>query len=180
MKTNKRLWLYLWPACDKDCPYCCNKTNDLNDIPEATDLSQYDTIILTGGEPLITGLVRYIVQDVRNQMKPGAKLYMYTAKLDEPDRFKRILSMLDGMTITLHREDDKSHFIKLYDRGYHEGWFVGKSMRLKVFRHVTPPLGEVLAYFEMQLNIAPLDDCPLPQDGDFKRYTGKEDTVWGM
>lgn len=43
-------------TCTNDCPLCCNKQYDVDDIPVVTveDLRNVDTICLTGGAPMLS------------------------------------------------------------------------------------------------------------------------------
>ena len=36
-KTKGIIHLMVTSLCDRNCPYCCNKQYDLNDIPYVTD-----------------------------------------------------------------------------------------------------------------------------------------------
>jgi len=167
MTKIKRLWLLLWEQCNRTCEYCCNKQNDLSNLRTARNLFEYDSIILTGGEPLVKGMdVLGIIDDVRKNMRKDARLYMYTAKTDNIDLFCMALDKLDGATITLHTQKDAENFRRLIAVASHV--FEGKSMRLKVFRNVRHP-GDLPPQFRLIDNIVPLAKCPVP-DGDFMRY----------
>ncbi len=166
-ETN-RLWLLLWEQCNRNCTYCCNKQNDLSKLRTATSLWSYDSIILTGGEPLVRGIkILGIIDDVRRHMRKDARLYMYTAAVENIDLLCMALDKLDGMTITLHTQEDAIAFRRLLDVAGPR-LFEGKKMRLKVFRGIYHP-GDIPDQFTVYNDIVPLPDCPVP-DGDFLRY----------
>jgi molybdenum cofactor biosynthesis enzyme MoaA len=40
--------------CNRNCPKCCNKSFDIDEeVPLVNGISQYDEILLTGGEPML-------------------------------------------------------------------------------------------------------------------------------
>ena len=49
----KTLHLLVTSLCRRNCPHCCNKQYDLNDVPYVTDeeLDEVENVYLTGGEP---------------------------------------------------------------------------------------------------------------------------------
>lgn len=90
--------------CDRNCPGCCNsKPHDVRLIVSHKGLMEYDEIVITGGEPLLepVALMQFI-KKLKRQNR-FAKIFLYTARTDA-DKHKKIIGLLDGMTVTLHAE----------------------------------------------------------------------------
>lgn len=106
--------------CSRDCSYCCNKHPNTQPIDIA--LEQYikqilpiaESTTVTGGEPCeLTGTNLY---QITNQISCNTKkpVYLYTQKFN--DKFKSVMSMIDGFTYTLHyplKEGDMDMYIEL-------------------------------------------------------------------
>jgi hypothetical protein len=143
--------------------------HDLSTLPVATDYSQYDEIMLTGGEPLLhPHILRSIIFDIKEQA-PDAKLYVYTAKVDWLYPLLNVLSAVDGMTITLHTEPDVFDFQLLA----HKLYVSGKSMRLKVCEGLPMPIVPRLEKFWSVSRFSWMADSPVPEGEDFMRVGGK-------
>jgi hypothetical protein len=136
----------------------------LSALPIARYFSQYNEIFLTGGEPLLTPNKTILaIENIRH--KTNAKLYLYTAKLDDTFAAMKILELLDGMTVTIHDKNDIRAF-KRFDSVIPD--YFNKSLRLNIFRDV--PLFEVCNDWAIKSDIVYIDPCPLPENEVFKRY----------
>ena len=128
---NKKLRLIVTYKCNKQCAGCCNKNLPVKPIKiQIEDLHKYDEIYFTGGEPSIflDRLYRLIIKAniVIN------KKYLYIADFENIDGIIKILSIIDGITCTLHDEKDLSNFLLLdYAIKYSD-----KSLWLNVFKNI--------------------------------------------
>jgi hypothetical protein len=154
----------MFEACNRNCEGCCNKDWDLAGLPECQGYAGYSLIMLTGGEPMLRPfLVRSTIKDIRKQ-NPDAKVYMYTAKLDDIPELLSILDVLDGLCVTLHEQGDVEPFRTLnYILLAQTGRRAGKSLRLNVFRPVDVGDTDTSAW-KVKDDITWIKDCPLPTD----------------
>lgn len=167
MKTSiKKLRLLLFSECDRSCLGCCNKDWDLTVLPECTDYSGYDEIILTGGEPLLhPDLVYRTIHEIHAQTE--ALIYLYTAKVNEPSVFIKTLNIVDGITLTLHSRKDVELF-KVLNGLLLQTQLPNKSLRLNVFSGISLT-GTDLSLWTVKKNIKWIKDCPLPVEEVFMR-----------
>ena len=165
---RKKLRLLLTQACNRKCPRCCNNDWDLNSLEKETDYSQYDLIMLTGGEPMLfPDLIEKVVKEIRETST--AKIYVYTAKVDNVTEVIRVLNLVDGLTVTLHEQKDVAHFKDLYYLLEVLECFHKKSLRLNIFKEVYFPLN-VLPLWKVKDNIEWIRHCPLPTGEVFMKY----------
>ena len=109
--------LVLWEDCNRACIGCCNKDWDMKAIPELPRFENYETYLLTGGEPMLySDKVVNICQAIKANTQ--SKIILYTAKVDDQAANVRILPWIDGITVTLHEQKDVEHFIRFVNR-YH-------------------------------------------------------------
>lgn len=154
------LRLLMFSACNRACPGCCNKQWDLDALPVVTDYSNFDMVILTGGEPMLNPtLVAMTAGRIRAQTM--APVILYTAK---PERLPSIMRWLDGVTVTLHEQADVDPFLDVAAQLTGEG----HSLRVNVFAGVDVP--EVPGW-ETKRNIEWIEDCPLPEGEVFMRLS---------
>jgi len=116
----------LWLDCNRNCPGCCNNykslTKQRRDI-KLEDLKDFDTICLTGGEPLLyPDKLISIIKRLR-VINSNAKIYLYTA-LYKPE-MRQIIWLVDGIQYSLHYPmsiDDRDGFEQFqYDILYMDG-----------------------------------------------------------
>ncbi len=156
------LRLLLFKECNRDCPLCCNKGFDLKSLPVCADYTKYDSIVLTGGEPLINPKKVHEAIDKIRKVYAG-KIFLYTAKTDDKKALASILDRIDGITITLHDNGDIEPF-KKFNQYYKDK---NKSFRLTVFSVVK------FRKAPKRWNMKVIDwivDCPLPKNEVFMRY----------
>jgi len=165
MKPTK-LRLLIAEDCNRNCAGCCNKQYDLKALPIETDFSQYSTIMLTGGEPMLdTPIVFHIIHRIRAQ-NPNAKIIMYTAKVNDWQSAIGALQFLDGITVTLHEQSDTIPF-HLFSYMIPNSFKNTKSFRLNIFKGIT--VGGISSSWQVKDNIEWIDNCPLPEGEVFKR-----------
>lgn len=165
-----KLRLLITEKCNRNCEGCCNKDWDLSVLPKETDYSQYNTILLTGGEPMLSPFyVINIIKMIRKQNKTGA-IILYTAKIDDWNAVLAVLHYIDGLTVTLHEQKDVGAFVFL-DSLLSNADLAGKSLRLNVFKGVTisKKYGCNLKNWKVKDNIEWIKNCPLPEGEVFKR-----------
>lgn len=102
MKDTARI--IVTTQCNRHCPGCCNES--LKDIPRITisQLRDYRHIVITGGEPFLLGddYLRELIFRLCDQNEEQY-IYLYTADL-KLRRHHSVLSLIDGITVTLHAE----------------------------------------------------------------------------
>lgn len=170
---KKKLRLLLFEKCNRSCKGCCNHDWDLENIPVVNEFSQYDSIMLTGGEPMLSPVtVVNTVQQIRKYTK--APVYMYTAQVKRPWETIAMLNILDGITLTLHGPEDvtdpyldKEQF-KILNSLLLRMEVKNKSMRLNVFKGVD--VSDVnLSLWQVKDNIEWIRNCPLPDGEELRR-----------
>ena len=160
----KTLRLLLFSACNRDCDQCCNKDWDLKALPIERDFTQYDEVLLTGGEPMLSPRrVWEAVEHIRAQ-NTTAKIHLYTAMV-RPVLVDLLRHNLDGVTLTLHDQNDVTEtlyaFLAIAPRLQ-----PAKSLRLNVFEGVVV---EDVEGWQVKRNMVWLPQCPLPANETFCR-----------
>ena len=164
-----KLRLVITEKCNKSCEGCCNKQFDISALPVEADFKDYECIMLTGGEPMLdTEYLKRIIAAIKRQT--DAPIYVYTSKVDDYEAVNEILDMVEGLTVTLHEQDDVmpfmvfNTFLHLYHRK--------KSMRLNVFKDVDlPETFDFAGIWQVKDNIEWLNPHVLPEGEVLKRYT---------
>ena len=171
----KILRLLLTEQCNRSCSGCCNKDWDLAGLEIETDFTGYDQILLTGGEPMLDpDAVIDMVAKIRKQT--ASPIIMYTADVRDIDATMRVISMIDGITVTLHDQCDVEPFLAFHERLMETKFFWGKTLRVNVFRGVefTNPsyrTSQDMQAWHAKKDIVWVKDCPLPENETFKRAT---------
>lgn len=162
-----KLRLLLTKDCNRHCRGCCNKDWDLNALPVCKSYKGYSEILLTGGEPMLNPLlIRQTVADIRKQN--SCPIFLYTAKSDDTNLFFDILSVVDGVTLTLHTIRDLEPFTRINDIIRFPHLNAGKSLRLNVFKNV--PLKDLdLCLWKVKPNMYWVKNAPIPEDEVFMR-----------
>lgn len=171
--------------CNKSCARCCNKTLPYEPIKiSEKDLitlckieGYFSEVIITGGEPLLfpKRLKRLIKQIPRSQRR-----ILYTAEpypsLDctmtgwlEDSAYDKldVLEFFDGITITVHEQDDAKALENLLSRW---GWFARRerTIRINIFDDIVlrdSIIKELRTrYFAEISNKVWMEDCPIPKD----------------
>jgi len=163
-----KLRLLITKECNRNCPGCCNKDWDLDNLPICTSFEGYDEIMLTGGEPMLkVDLVLKVIEQIRKE-NPLAKIYMYTAFVFTSTIFDT-LRLLDGITVTLHTRWDVKKFKWFTQPLYFLYLFSEKSLRLNIFDGIKIPKDLNLNLWKVRKNIKWIKNCPLPKDEVFMR-----------
>ena len=168
----KKMRLLLFEKCNRKCSGCCNNDWNLKTLSKvklmSNEYERFDEILLTGGEPMLDHrLVINVAKCIRNLSK--AKIYMYTAKVDDCEAILFVLCFIDGITLTLHNQSDVEHFLKLDELIYKylhnkSGW----SFRVNIFKGVFFTQ-DLFLDWKIKGNIEWIKNCPLPPDEVFVR-----------
>ena len=162
-----QLRLFMFAACERDCPLCCNKTWDFSTVPMCKHY-QYDRIMLTGGEPMLRPkMITEAIKEIRKESK--AEIFMYTSKVDCPADVMRVLNLLDGLTLTIHDQDEVKDYLDL--RRAMGNHYASKRLYLKLFKGVVLPPGSTDGWV-VKSNIEWLEDCKLPDGEELQFYDG--------
>ncbi len=163
-----KLRLMLLEECEKNCEGCCNKNWNIRELPVCLSYDGYEEVLLTGGEPMLEPeFVEEVIAEIR-QVNPKAKVYLYTAKVEDITAAVRLLNKLDGMTVTLHTQGDVdpfAEFVKAVNL-YH----TYKSLRLNVFKGVDIRHLKDLYKWCVKSEVEWIKNCPLPSDEVFMRF----------
>lgn len=155
----KKLRLILWKECDRCCSGCCNNDWNLDALPIVNDFTRYSMVLLTGGEPMLRPLqLESVINNVHTQ-NAAAKIILYTAKPDWTLAW--LLRKLDGVTVTLHEQDDVHNFARFLTI-LHDEHVEGKSLRLNVFRGIDIS-SLCLTGWIVKSDMTWIKDCPLPE-----------------
>lgn len=166
----RKLRLLVWEKCNRRCIGCCNKDWDLSSLEVCNGYGEYgkgDEILLTGGEPLLDpdGLMK-IIQEIRKQS--AARIYVYTAKVDNIEKAKAVLEAVDGICVTLHEECDVVPFLA-FDKAISGK---GKSLRLNVFKEAKwdcSSFASGVNGWMVKGDIEWIKNAPLPTGEELKR-----------
>jgi len=125
-----KLRLLITDRCNQKCKWCQNKHWDLSALPRETSFGQYDEVMLTGGEPLL--VPELLISTAKNIRKTSnAKIYLYTAKIDDWKTVLAVLHFVDGMSVTPHSQTDVLYF-KILNEILRDSR-LGKSLKLNLF-----------------------------------------------
>ena len=172
----KKLRLLVTDICFNDCDGCCNKDWDLDSLEIEDDFSQYDEILITGGEPMLFPIYVELLA-TKLKKESNAKIYIYSSMFSPMDVLN-VLSIVDGMTITMHTQDDANLFKanwKLFTEMNHNRRksklshikLSEKSIRVNVFKGVKLP--NISSHIKFKRDVVWIKDCPLPKDEVFKK-----------
>jgi organic radical activating enzyme len=166
---NKKLRLLITTKCPNNCPLCCNKNFDLDSLEGLEDLTQYDEVSITGGEPMLINvdiLTRFI--NLLSSMKKKVYLYTSIATIDTIDM--GCFSALNGITLTLHSQKDLDNFIISNKRCLERKNPLRKvSLILKYFKGMELPKDIDLSMWKVK-ETEWVENCPLPEGEDFKKF----------
>ncbi|MCK5609203.1 4Fe-4S cluster-binding domain-containing protein [Candidatus Pacearchaeota archaeon] len=162
---KKKLRLVLWEECNRSCEGCCNKDVDFTKMETVRSVTNYDLIMLTGGEPMLyPEKVMSICESIRRMT--ATPIIMYTAKVDDMESCVDVLPWLDGITVTLHEQGDVPLFMKFANR-FH-GRLQHMKLRLNIFDgiYLTAPFS---GDWDIKDNIEWIKDAPLPEGETIQR-----------
>jgi organic radical activating enzyme len=174
----KVLRLILTRKCNRSCERCCNKQDAFveNRVPNILELgynfSDFDTIILTGGEPLLEFDSLKLTIALIRKVSPDSKIIVYTANVQMKDEIIELLYLVDGITVTVHEQEDVDDFNRL------NFWMLrlkrykidnNKTLRLNIFKGVKIYM-QNSSLWKIKDNIEWIEDCPLPENEIIAQY----------
>ena len=100
--------------CARNCPYCCNKQYDLNDVPYITneELDQMKHIYITGGEPFSFSNPCAIAAVLQLRHANIESIVVYTNALELSMYLLSggRINWIDGVTVSIKDEADEFAF----------------------------------------------------------------------
>lgn len=171
----KKLRLLLTDKCNRNCAGCCNKDWDLSALPVESleNLSQYDCIMLTGGEPLLNPERVIAVSIIARMEGFTGQIYLYTAMSQPITSILSVMGFIDGVTFTIHKKTDVFEFYDMNARLRYYDNIKSKSLRLNVFKGVELvdfECGDRDRLWSIKKDMEWIKNCPLPKDEVFKRW----------
>ena len=179
---NTKLRLLVTAKCHNDCPLCCNKQFNLNEL-EVVNRWDYEEIMITGGEPLASNrttsyLIKMImgIRAIWDAQGWKGKIYLYTSTR-RADLIIKIIPYLDGIVYTPHNTKELHTFMQFASARSFVRRVTDQSLRLNLFKEVAD--AEVIKIFSYNSaiiqklwQIKPIEwipNYPLPEGEDFKR-----------
>jgi len=98
------------------------------------------------------------------EKKPIPRLILYTAQASQRDNIESLLNYYDGITVTLHTQEDVDDFRRLnFWLQRRKRWIKdnNKTLRLNVFKGVDVYMQDA-SLWKIKDNIEWIPDCPLP------------------
>lgn len=154
--------------CERACSYCCNNYSNIIDeaikIDDLSELSDYDTVCITGGEPMeFLDKTVQVIEGLK-EINPKVKIYLYTAKYTW--NMEKILKLVDGVHFTLHggtTSIDIADFLHIQDlfKIYED-----KSFRLFIHPKINRYINVIPSVWK-RVEVKPWvgeEDCILPED----------------
>lgn len=156
--------------CNRACPGCCNgNKHEAREINSTLELKGYDTIILTGGEPMLNpDVCTQLIEVLRNQGWQG-KVILYTASYDGSEAAQRLIKACNGITYTLHNElsqKDREEFEALTEFiGYFDSEFTTRvNVDSRLFADARIPRNSISHYWDDIVSKEWVNDCPVPDN----------------
>ena len=175
MKDTLRL--LLTGFCPKKCEGCCNKQWDLKNLPVAHDFSKFNTVLITGGEPLHYAYrnVTLVLIEYLQQFYPHIRIIVYTSNV-EGILWLHENVLIDGYTFTLHPGDSMVEFNDLIYSFNMQKEYTKKnlSLRLTVFKGVEIPSHLDLSLWKVKKDMEWIPDCSLPENEVFMKVPDLE------
>lgn len=159
--------------CNRSCHYCCNTPEMIDSatkIPDLSSLAEFDTICVTGGEPMLQpARTLQIIKELRKQQPNrtgsiGRKIYLYTA-FATIDILTMLDEGLDGVHYTLHYDagdDEIERMLTIQSLGILCGSRIDKTFRLYIDPCIKLSVA-IRPYAWSRVEVKPwLDGSPLP------------------
>lgn len=105
----KVIHLMINKECDHNCPLCCNKFYNIDDIPVATveELNTVETVCITGGEPFMAHIdINRLAGSIRKQYPNVINIFVYTSGNILIKRYSMSLKNFSGVNIAPKNKKD--------------------------------------------------------------------------
>jgi len=171
--------------CPRMCDGCCNSNstimNTAKRIGTLAEISHYDDIVITGGEPLCDGKrALYIVRSLSKICKDTTRLFLYTSMYSES--LPHIMPYLSGIKYTWHSKrlrKDYLHLLRMHK--LMREWSlcsrrIAIDERERNVRHtafVDKSAWDTVEWIDWD----PDGNCPLPEGEELFIYTGAPEEV---
>lgn len=162
----RSLRLLVTEKCHRSCEGCSNKDFDLTALPVVDWSEPFETIMLTGGEPLLEEPLPKTIKLLNGLAMNEAKLIVYTTL---SRNVPKILDLVDGVTLTLHDQSDVEPFLKLNELLLRRLGTAAQSLRLNVFVGIKIPSNVNLSRWKVKDKIHWIKNCPLPSNEVFMK-----------
>jgi biotin synthase-like enzyme len=108
---KKTLRLLITEKCHRKCEYCSNKFIKPKKTIDKTwlihRLKEYDELVLTGGEPILVYDEELLpIIRLARTWAPKTKIFVYMSLLRPLFRARIIVTLVDGLTITIRNLED--------------------------------------------------------------------------
>lgn len=164
--TRNIIHLMVTALCNRDCPHCCNKQYDLNQIPYVTDeeLKDAHTLFITGGEPFLYANPNKIAKYYKTHYPNIKKVIVYTNAAELHDYILHYgeLDYIDGVNVSIKTPEDYEKFQYLI---YYDQVACLTDNRLYHFLYKTLPVtqsmvdsGFEIIHRDWQADFEPADD----------------------
>lgn len=166
-----KLRLLVTKNCPRYCAGCCNQDWDLDKLPVYNASHNFyenlELIMITGGEPMMfPGLTVSLIRELRERY--SCPIVVYTARVGRIDDVKYVLTQANGMTITIH---DNNEVMNVEYLQLNHPEIRHKMMYLNMFRNVTAPVRVWPGLWHRVKVVDWISNCPLPQGETFMRLT---------
>ena len=114
-QTKRIIHLLITEKCNRTCPYCCNKQYDMSTIENVTEqeLSECETIFLTGGEPFAYADPCDIAKNLKLAYPNIKNVFVYTNAFELSQYLKNYdIHDIDGLTISIKNAIDEHSYNK--------------------------------------------------------------------
>lgn len=169
-KTKKIIHIVVTELCDRNCPYCCNKQYNMNDISRVTDeeLKEAEILFLTGGEPFAYTQPDKIAEYYKTRYSNIKKVFVYTNALElgqyiiKTEKTHSGFSpwlQINGLSISIKNKADVEVFNKIIKN--YKPIIELESNRLYIFNNLYPIKdieGFKVTKREWQVDFIPADD----------------------
>ena len=154
-------------ACERHCVYCSNYYQSImqsaKEIDNIDEVSDFDEILLTGGEPMLfpEKLIKIIEQIRKNSF---AAIYLYSAKYTA--KMKEIIELVDGIHFTLHSDTSPMDVVDFHTFQSLLSMYPRKSFRLYLNHDIHLPV-TVYPYLWKRVEVKPWlteSECKLPEN----------------
>lgn len=167
----KKARIIVTEKCNRNCEGCYNKDWKYEPPIELEDfniLEEYDEIIITGGEPLLypTQLQTFLSTLWKKDTLSEKKFYLYSADCTKILELIDIITLLDGLTFTIHSEEDIKPFLQ-FNRillFLKEEMLEDISLRLYIFDNLQTKFPLIDLSLWKVKNVSWIKDCPLPEE----------------
>lgn len=116
-KTEKVIHLMVTTLCGRNCPHCCNKQYDLNDVAYVTDeeLRTVKAMFITGGEPFAFASPCNTARYYRRRYPNIKQICVYTNAIELAQYLRDggQIHSIDGVNISLKCKADVTAFTEI-------------------------------------------------------------------